>query len=134
MYYQPYQAVKQSKSKVVFDKKKNVLKPPVNCFSYGVTPEIWGVFDAMSPEDRRLCVLFLKQNVAGICEEASLPEFQDHLQKLIGLDKEMERRIAGILVRFVKAQEGISRQEIGFLRKLWDEFQLENEQKVGAPM
>ena len=67
-------------------------------------------------------------------DQATEPEFLGRLERTIDLPTGTKKRFAMILTRLVKAQEGISRREMAFIRHIWHELRGDWDQTVGSPI
>lgn len=88
----------------------------------------------LAPDDLTICVSFLQQSVGAPMDQATEPEFLGRLERTIDLPTGTKKRFAMILTRLVKAQEGISRREMAFIRHIWHELRGDWDQTVGSPI
>lgn len=92
------------------------------------------ILAGLAPGDLTICVSFLQQSVGAFTEHATEPEFLGQLERHVSLPTGTKKRFAMILARLVKAQEGISRREIAFIRHIWHELRGDWDQTVGSPI
>lgn len=88
----------------------------------------------LAPGDLTICVSFLQQSVGAPMEPSTGPEFLGQLEKHDSLPTGTKTRFAMILTRLVKAQEGISRREMAFIRHIWHELRGDWDQTIGSPI
>ena len=88
----------------------------------------------LAPGDLTICVSFLQHSVGAVSEPTSEGEILGQLDRHISLPTGTKKRFAMILTRLVKAQEGISRREMAFIRHIWHELRGDWDQTIGSPL
>lgn len=92
------------------------------------------ILASLAPGDLTICVSFLQQSVGAPMQQATEPEFLGQLERHVSLPRGTKKRFAMILTRLVKAQEGISRREMAFIRHIWHELRGDWDQTIGSPI
>ncbi|QHV96677.1 TerB family tellurite resistance protein [Spirosoma endbachense] len=73
--------------------------------------------------DLAICAMFLRDNVGEPAEESCAFGLRRMAAKRVELTKETKKRFVTILLRVARAHEGISREELAFIRQFWRELQ-----------
>lgn len=92
------------------------------------------ILAGLAPGDLTICVSFLQQSIGASTEQATEPEFLGQFDRHVSLPTGTKKRFAIILARLVKAQEGISRREIAFVRHIWHELRGDWDKTIGSPI
>lgn len=118
------------------------IESAINCQSqsaYGEENEeslaVRDLLDGLDSDDLTICVSFLQQSVGETSSMGcNLPETLNRLELRVRLPEAARKRFVQILSRLIRAQEGLSRLEIAFIRQIWHEARGDWEQHVGAPI